>query len=256
MTPGLVVVLSGKKLVQINNYRMEYGPENYFFVATPYPMTCEAIASKQTPILGFYIKLQPELIYKQLELLQQGGRTFKEDSKNFPVGFDVINKTSRLDQCMSRILTALHSKLETQALMPGILEELYFLLLTSEQGQLLANFTLKDTAHFKISKAVNYINDHFEQKLSVVALADVSGMSTSAFHRAFKHCITESPLQYLKKIRLNQAKTYLIKDGKTISEVALKVGYESIPQFSREFKRYFGLPPSQANDLDYRDFVG
>ena len=106
-----------------------------------------------------------------------------------------------------------------------------------------------------MTKAVNYINDNFDEKISIEQLADIAGMSTSAFHRAFKLSITDSPLQYIKKVRLNQAKNLLVKDGLSASEAALKVGYESISQFSREFKRYYGLPPSRALELSYRVFV-
>ena len=253
--PGLFVTLSGNKIAYINDTKLAYGPDKYLIVATPYPMACESFASSTEPLFGFYINLQPELIVKYIELLKLSGQKVAEDHENYPVGFDMVAKTARLDQCVSRILTALHSKLETDALMPSILEELYFLLLQTEQGQVMVNFAIKDGTYYKVSKAVNHINDNFANKLNVDALADIAGMSTSAFHRAFKNVITESPLQYLKKIRLNRAKSYLVKENKTIGETALLVGYESVPQFSREFKRYFGLPPSQADELGYRLFV-
>jgi len=70
----------------------------------------------------------------------------------------------------------------------------------------------------------------------------------------------KDPLQILlyntlKKLRLNNAKSLIINKGLSSGEAALSVGYESIPQFSREFKRYFGLPPSRAKELGYRHFV-
>lgn len=253
--PGLFITLSGKKVAYINDYSLAYGPEKYLIVATPYPMSCQSIASTDEPLFGFYIKLQQEVIFKYIELLKLNGQQVTEDNENFPVGFDLIDRTERLELCVSRVLTALHSKLETEALMDGILEELYFLLLQTEQGQVMVNFAIKDGTYYKVAKAVNHINDNFDKKLNVDTLAEIAGMSTSAFHRAFKNCITESPLQYLKKIRLNRAKSYLVKDSRSISEAALLVGYESVPQFSREFKRYFGLPPSQADELGYRLFV-
>ena len=86
-------------------------------------------------------------------------------------------------------------------------------------------------------------------KIVIDDLAAMAGMSTSTFHRAFKEALSDSPLQYLKKIRLNQAKQLITTEGLAAGTAAYRVGYESPAQFSREFKRYFGLPPSQATNL-------
>ena len=78
-------------------------------------------------------------------------------------------------------------------------------------------------------------------------------MGVSSFHRAFKQVTGETPLQYLKKVRLLKAKGLLILEGKRVDETAFEVGYASPSQFSREFKRYFHLPPSAAQTLPYSD---
>jgi AraC-like DNA-binding protein len=70
-------------------------------------------------------------------------------------------------------------------------------------------------------------------------------MSTSAFHRAFKEVTADSPLQYLKKIRLSKARDFIVQQGMKAYVAADKVGYESASQFSREFKRYFGQSPAE-----------
>ena len=76
----------------------------------------------------------------------------------------------------------------------------------------------------------------------------VSGVSSthSSFHRSFKRVTGDSPLQYLKKIRLDKAKGLLVHDNMSVNAAAYKVGYESPSQFSREFKRHFDMPPSAA----------
>lgn len=70
-------------------------------------------------------------------------------------------------------------------------------------------------------------------------------MSESAFHRNFKAATALSPLQYQKQLRLLQARQLLTAHGKSVTAAALDVGYESATQFSREYARTFGLPPSQ-----------
>ena len=79
-------------------------------------------------------------------------------------------------------------------------------------------------------------------------------MSVSVFHRTFKQVTTDSPMQYIKKIRLNKAKSLIVHQGTRANEAAYKVGYESTSQFSREFKLYFGVPPTEAKNIAY-DFV-
>lgn len=96
---------------------------------------------------------------------------------------------------------------------------------------------------------ITHVQSHYDQKLAINDLADMAGMSVSAFHRAFKQVVTDPPLQYIKKIRLNKAKTMMSQDGMPANIAALKVGYESPTQFSREFKRYFGVPPSKASHI-------
>ena len=71
-------------------------------------------------------------------------------------------------------------------------------------------------------------------------------MSVSAFHRAFRQVTLESPVQYVKKVRLVKARDLINYEGKKASEAALLVGYTSPSQFSREFKRHFNQSPSAA----------
>ena len=79
--------------------------------------------------------------------------------------------------------------------------------------------------------------------ISVEQLAEQAHMSVSGFHRAFRQVTSETPLQYLKKIRLNKAKDLIVVEGKQATEAAMLVGYASASQFSREFKRHFNATP-------------
>ena len=76
-------------------------------------------------------------------------------------------------------------------------------------------------------------------------LAKMAHLSVSAFHRAFKEITSDSPLQYLKKIRLTKARDLMIQESIKANIAADKVGYESASQFSREFKRHFGKSPAE-----------
>ena len=163
--PGIYILLSGRKVAQINNHPVNYGPDKLLIVTSAYPVECEAFSTQEESLCGIYIKLDQNTVYKTMELLKSNGYQVSDDSENYPIGFGVSEKTSRLSACISRLLQALHDELETAALVQGILEELYFHLFTSEQGQLLVNFATQDGTYFKVIKAVNYINDRLMTKL-------------------------------------------------------------------------------------------
>jgi len=83
------------------------------------------------------------------------------------------------------------------------------------------------------------MEQNYSEKIEVSTLASIAGMSPSTFFKSFKSVTTESPIQYLKKIRLNKAH-YLVERGEKSYIAAYKVGYLSQSQFSREFKKHFG----------------
>jgi AraC-like DNA-binding protein len=70
-------------------------------------------------------------------------------------------------------------------------------------------------------------------------------MSPSAFHLHFKEVTTMSPLQYQKRLRLQEARRLMLGEGLDAGQASFRVGYESPSQFSREYRRLFGAPPRQ-----------
>ena len=96
----------------------------------------------------------------------------------------------------------------------------------------------------EISRAIDYLSNHLKEQVSINEMAEHVGMSRAVFHRRFKEATTMSPIQFVKSMRLNNA-AIKIAEGKTVSEAAWDVGYQSSSQFSREFKRMYGQSPRQ-----------
>ena len=121
---------------------------------------------------------------------------------------------------------------------------LWVLLIQALRGALLA--LVSRQTHFSlISRVLKRIESQYTENLSVDRLAAEANMSVSAFHHNFKSVTSTSPLQYLKTYRLHKARMLMIHDGMKASAAAMRVGYESASQFSREFKRYFGVTPGE-----------
>ncbi len=251
---GLILLIQGNKTSYIGDRRFAYSPEQCLLITTPYPMECETVASADKPVLGLRLALDPVQINQLVaQIKEHRGADYFEGEHSF--GIDIIQRDARLQRSISGLLEALQSPMESELLGPQRLRELFYLLLTGTHRHVLAQFCQQNHALQRIVRVIGYIQEHCAEKLTIEALAQRAQMSESAFHRAFKRSVDDSPLQYLKKVRLNKAKQLIVHQGLAANAAAFAVGYESAPQFSREFKRYFGLPPSRAGELAYREYA-
>ena len=104
---------------------------------------------------------------------------------------------------------------------------------------------LADSRLSLIGRSVGWLRHHYDETVRVDDLARLSGMSVSSFHRHFRAVTAMTPIQYQKLIRLQEARARLIADPHDVAAVAFAVGYESPSQFSREYRRRFGVPPGK-----------
>jgi len=146
---------------------------------------------------------------------------------------------------LQRLLTTLLSPMDSMAMGSALSRELHYRLMMSGQGAALLAFAGNRTINARLAHSIEPLFDQFNQSLSIEDMAAWAQMSGSAYHRAFKQILGDSPLQYQKKLRLDKARELLRADDIKAGDAARAVGYESLSQFSREFKRHFGYPPSQ-----------
>ncbi|WP_298444090.1 AraC family transcriptional regulator [uncultured Ferrimonas sp.] len=253
MTPvmyqqGVVLLGQGHKAAMIGEHQFRYDANDVLIIATSSPLECHAYASEDQPLLGLYLPLCAQTLRPIMEQLvhQRGADYFQP---YYGIGVDRQPRDQRLQHAIDGLATSLLDPVDAKILAPNWINSIYYLLLTGPKRHLVAALTQQDQHLARISASVEHIQAHCEQKLTVEQLASIAGMSESAFYRAFKSAMKDSPLQYLKKIRLNQAKNLILHQGYAANVAAFAVGYESAPQFSREFKRYFGVPPSQAAQI-------
>ena len=144
---------------------------------------------------------------------------------------------------MIRLIELVEQPEAVEILYPGIMREIVYWLMTGRAAANVARMVLPEGPPQRIAVAIHHLRDHFDEPLSVAALAGLAGMSPSAFHQHFKALTSMSPLQYQKHLRLLEARRRMLTEGERAGSAAFSVGYESVSQFSREYARLFGAPP-------------
>jgi transcriptional regulator GlxA family with amidase domain len=174
----------------------------------------------------------------------------------FGSGFSVAPVNGELLDAWIRMLRLIERSDEIAVLASSYEREILFRVLQGPLGWMLRDIASPDTALSRIGVAINWIRRNFTEQIRVEALAEMAALSVSAFHRHFKAVTALSPLQYQKRIRLLHARSQLISGQGSATSIAFSVGYESPNQFSREYARLFGLPPSRDLAKATREIQG
>ncbi|MFT6283730.1 MAG: AraC-like DNA-binding protein [Arenicella sp.] len=142
------------------------------------------------------------------------------------------------------MLSYLGNKNRAQVLGKLAIKELMFHVLNGAQGDVLKAFVYQDRQNCQIAKVIALIQHQYSENLEVATLAAKANMSQSPFYTYFKAVTSSSPIQYIKAIRLHAARRNMMIDNLSASDAAYNVGYSSPSQFSREYRRFFGVSPS------------
>jgi AraC-like DNA-binding protein len=239
--PGVVILFQGRKTGYLGEKTFTYDASRYLMLTLPLPFECETFACAQHPMAGVVIRLDNVMLQ---DLLLAIGDDIPLRQENNPSGIHGGALDEALLCALDRLIDVMIQPLHARVLGPQIIREILFLLLQGENGGALHSLVNRQSHLAQIARALRLIEQQYAQPLSVELLARQVNMSVSAFHHNFKAMTSTSPLQYIKTYRLHQARTLMLSQGLKASHAALRVGYESPSQFSREFKRYFGVTPS------------
>ncbi len=241
---SILILGQGTKVVHLGAQAVEYGPNDYLVVGVPMPLECEAFASKAMPLMGLSILIDRSLLLKQVDRLKQVGFMPQNcrDTQN-QCGLKSVQMGDAMLSTCKRIMHALIDGQEAVILGSSLLEEITYRALVSSEGRVLFDLAHNEGHYARVAKALKKVHSEYHLGLTVQSLAEEANMSISAFHQAFRGVTLESPLQYLKKVRLNKAKELIQIEGKRVNDAARLVGYMSASQFSREYKRHFNETP-------------
>lgn len=239
----VAVIVQGSKRVMLGDQSLSYGEDRYLIASMELPVKIALMeASPQRPYLALALRLDwREIASLMLELPATAERRPERDTHAMTTGA----LTAPLLQAFDRLLALLDQPEDIPTLAPLIRREIHYRLLTGEAGWRLRQIATVDTHSHQVARAIASLNDRFAEPLRVESLAREVGMSLTTFHHHFKSLTAMSPLQYQKQLRLTEARRLMLSERLDASTAAFRVGYESPSQFSREYRRLFGAPPSR-----------
>ncbi|XVV15613.1 AraC family transcriptional regulator [Actinoplanes sp. CA-131856] len=236
----LAVVAQGAKRIALGDRVYDYGAGQYLVASVDLPVIGQFTrASPGRPALGFGLILRPAAIAEVLLHAELPA------SKTTPSGLVVSDASPELLDAVVRLVRLIERPRDAAVLAPLVKKEILWRLVTGEQGLAVRQLGLADSSLTHIAHAVQWIRDHYARAFQVEELTRLTGMSASAFHRNFQAVTATSPIQFQKQIRLQQARLLLAAGPVDVTGVSRSVGYDSLSQFSREYRRQFGVPPSR-----------
>ena len=239
--PSLCIVAQGAKEVLVGEEAYRYDPSSSLLVSVDLPATSRVVeASPETPCLVVVIALDMALVGELLAKVWTLP-TLKESGR----AVCLAPMDEQLVSAVERFLALLDAPQDIETLAPLILQEITYRVMTGPQGARLRQIASAGAPAYRVSKAIQWIRSNFAKPLSVESLAKQVGLSPSSLHQHFKNVTAMSPLQFQKRLRLQEAKRLLLAESIDAADAAYRVGYGSPSQFSREYRRMYGAPPRE-----------
>jgi AraC-like DNA-binding protein len=244
--PMVVLMVQGKKHSLVGTEEIVYSAKKCVVIGIDLPSEGRIIeATPEKPCLSVILRLDTSVL---LELLAEipvpiTGELYDKPSAG--QGMAVVDVDPSVLDAFLRLTELLKSPAEQAVLAPLIIREIHYRLLQGPLGNRLRTIHTRNSQNYQIASAILWLKNNYKKTLHVNELAKIADMAPSTFRRHFLQLTTMSPLQYQKRLRLYESQHLMLTEGMNVTEAAYSVGYKSITQFDREYKRMFGEPPGQ-----------
>ncbi|MEJ2653337.1 MAG: AraC family transcriptional regulator, partial [Gammaproteobacteria bacterium] len=239
--PSVCVVAQGAKRVILgDDDSYVYDARHYLITSVHLPTVVQIIdASEEKPYLGLKLGLDMREISQMMVDSNLPAPRVQQSSRGMATG----EMTLPLLNAFQRLVGLLADEKDIPILAPTIQREIVYRLLVGDQGARLRQIASAGSQSQQIARVIEWLKGNFAQPLRVDDLSAKAGMSASTFHHHFRSMTALSPLQFLKQLRLQEARRLMLTEHLDAATAAVHVGYESPSQFSREYSRLFGAPP-------------
>lgn len=243
--PALCLLLGGRKRVFLSDQVTEYSPNCHLVVSQDLPVLGEVIeASAEQPYLCLHFLIEPAEV-AALMLDVGAPREPSAASQHAARGLYTEPTSVELMDAMLRLVHLLDTPADAVVLAPMVRREILYRLLSAPNGWRMARTVRVDSHEQRVSRVIGLMRDRFRESLTITQLADVAHLSPSALHLHFKSVTGLTPLQYLKQLKLQEARKLMLSEAIDAASAGYLVGYESPSHFSRDYARLFGAPPAR-----------
>jgi AraC-like DNA-binding protein len=247
--PLICLVTQGAKLIHVGDVTYRYEKGDLFINVLPLPVISEVVeATDKAPMQSAAMCIDLVRLADMITKIERHESSSQHHSATNTTSIVLGQAPDELFDLFSKLLSLSESAMDTAILGESIVDEIYYRLLTSQYGSALRTMLNRYGQVQPISKAVGFIHENLDKPIQIHELANLSNMSKTTFFNAFKKLMHVPPIQYIKSVKLQKAQTFL-KQGMQASEASYRVGYNSFSQFSREYKRLFGFPPSATTNI-------
>lgn len=237
--PLVALVVQGGKQVTIGAEVLDLSPGDSLLITADVPNVSQITrATLAAPYYSVVLELDLAVIAELAPLMPAAPHDRAAAVRRLPTDAEVADAALRL-------LRLLQRPDALPVLQASLLRELHYWLLAGRHGAAIRRLGWPGGHAERIARAVALLRADLARPWAIEALAEAAGMSASAFHRHFRATTSLPPLQFQKTLRLIEARRLMLADGLSGSSAAFAVGYESVPQFTREYGRLFGRPPAR-----------
>ena len=237
---GLGITVQGGKRVTLGDEIFDYGPGQSLVTSVDLPVVSYVTrANPVEPYLGVRLELDGRVI-AQVAAEMDFSASLKISTSR---AMSVVMLDEGLQDALTRLIRLLSEPQLIPLVAPLIQQEIIVRLLNGEHGPTLRHLIAVGSPSQQIAKVIAWMKQHVTEDVPMDDLATKAHMSPSTFRQHFRAVAGMSPLQYLKHLRLQEARQLMLNEDLDASSAAVRVGYESASQFSREYTRLFGAPP-------------
>ncbi len=244
LTPSICLILQGAKQLHLGQEIIDYHAGDYLVSVIDIPASAEVIGvGRESPYIGLRVDFTTEDI---AAVVMEAGISFNPVDKKLKTGAYIGQAAEGLAESMHRLLKLAEKPDAAVGFLSSLMKrEMLYHLLSGDAGHIFYQQFMLDRQEEGIGKAIRWIKENYARPFTVKELAKLTNMSVSSLHHKFKSVTTLGPVQYQKQLRLQEARRLLLGGSIPVTTAAMEVGYDNAAQFSREYRRLFGMSPSK-----------
>lgn len=242
--PYLYIVLDGTLRLYTPSGIMDYMAGQYSVSKIDTPLSGTVLTfSEQRDFLALAVEFTPnDVITAVLELDHElteriMGEKLTEEEMSV--------SDSEVLKSVYRIFSVMNKTLPSEFIRKNIMREVIYYTLCGTCGRQFLQSIVNVGKADEIYAANSWIKENFRNSFTVENLAEERNMSVSLFHQKFKSAVGMGPLQCQKRLRLTEARRLMLDENKNVTEASVEVGYESVSQFIRDYRKMFGSAPKE-----------